>query len=165
MLFVVSLASATPLFSSKDWRAEKDVMTPLEKQGCIAETTKTVDVNGVNEDWTLQVIKLATGNGDYSYPIILSFPENQPNNEYYEASAQSNRPDSPVFSMTLMQPASGDSSIVANRLVDRNKIVNRLKADSTFTVNYLVDGVATRSVPFSLSGSSRTIQTMLDTCN
>ncbi len=173
MKFIVSVivgvlwsftAQATEISSLKDWRAEKDVMTPLEKMGCLAETTTEVNVDGQTELWTLQVIKLATGQGDYSYPIIISFPEADPTNEYYEASAQTDRPETPIFNMTLMQPASGDQSIVANRLRDRNTLVNRLKADSTFTVSYLNKKGATREAEFSLRGSSHNIQIMLDTC-
>ena len=166
ILSFAGIAQATEIVSSRDWRAEKDVMTPLEKMGCVAQTTTEVeDGQSSTEEWTLQVIKLATGNGDYSFPIIISFPEAQPTNEYYEASGQSNRPDTDAFSMTLMQPASGDKTIVANRLVDRNRIVNRLKADNTFTVDYLTKEGPTRSAEFSLRGSSVTIQRMLDTCN
>ncbi len=157
---------ASEIASSKDWRADKDIMTPLQKMGCVAETTTSVvDVDGNTEQWTLQVIKLATGNGDYSFPMIISFPEGLPTNEYYEASGVSNRPEVDPFSMTLLQPENGDKTIVANRLIDRNRIVNRLKADATFTVNYLSKQGPTRSAVFSLRGSSSTIQAMLDTCN
>ncbi len=159
-----SVAEAEEISHLKDWRAEKDVMTPLEKMGCLAETTTEVIINGQSELWTLQVIKLATGQGDYSYPMVISFPEASPDTEYYEASAQSDRPETPVFNMTLMQPANGDQSIVANRLRDRNALVNRLKADSTFTMSYLNKQGATREAQFSLRGSSHNIQTMLDTC-
>lgn len=157
-------AQAEVITSSKDWSAEKNVVTPLEKPGCIAETTKEIDVNGTLERWTLQIVKLETGNGDYTMPITIAFPEDMPTNAYYEASAQSNKTQFGAFQMTLLQPQSGDKTIVANKVMDRNKIVDRIAGDSTFTVDFLSKNGPTRSVEFSLRGSSKTIKTMLATC-
>ena len=163
-VLVSSTAMANEFFALRDWTAYKNVMTPLNKKGCLAETIAEVDNNGVTEKWMLQVIRLEAGNGEYTYPIIISYPESQTAKTYYEASAQSNKSSSQVFNMTLLQPSNGDQSIVAVRTQDRNNVIARLKGDSTFTVSYLDKMGAVREVPFSLRGSSKTISALRREC-
>lgn len=163
MVFCCS-ANAGEFFSLNDWRAYKDVMTPLNKKGCFAETSTEIDHNGVVEKWNLQVIRLAAGNGEYTYPIIIAFPENQLAETYYEAQGQSNKEGTSLFNMTLLQPESGKTSIVAARTKDRNALISRLKGDKTFKVSYLNKDSIVRDITFSLSGSSKTIKELRKEC-
>lgn len=167
LIFILASAFKTQaevIVESKDWMAEKSVMTPLEKMGCVAQTTATVDVNGASEDWVLQVVALQTPEGEHSFPIVISFPKAQPTNEYYEARAVSDKTNSQPFSLTLLQPQSGDKTIVANRVADREDMVHSLKAYNTFTLEYLTKEGPTRTAKFSLRGSSRAISQMMESC-
>ena len=160
----MGLAQAEIIVQSKDWLAEKNVMTPLDKAGCVAQTTKEIDVNGIKENWTLQVIKLQANNGEYAHPIIISFPEQLGAAQYYEGTGQTNKVGTPTFEMTLLQPNATDKTIVAARMKDRLEIVRRLRADSTFSVSYLDKTGPVQTAEFSLRGSSKVIKALNETC-
>ena len=159
-----SLAQAEPIMSLRDWSAEKDVMTVLNKKGCVAETLMELNTPTGPENFVLQVVKMETGMGDYTPPMILVYPENKGLANYYEAKAQSNKAGTPVFAMTLLQPDRSDKSIVAARSGNRLEVVRRLKADSTFSVELMNENGTEFNPVFSLSGSSKTINAMDSAC-
>ena len=165
IFMLMEVVQAELLIQSKDWVAEKDIMTPLGKMGCVAQTTTEVmGTNGVKENWTLQVIKLQSPNGDYAYPMVISFPEQQVAAQYYEGTGQTDKINSTIFEMTLLQPNEVNKTILATRLKDRLEVVRNLRRDSTFRISYLDKSGPVQTALFSLKGSSNAIKTMVETC-
>ena len=164
-LLFISFAQAQPISSLRDWTAEKDVMTVLGKEGCVAETVYSeVTANGNTKQWHLQVLKLKSNNGEYSSPLVIAFPEMDYSEEYYEASAQSDRAGTPTYSMTLLQPENQNIFPVGSRITDRVEIIRRLRQDNKFFVDFLTKDSSFLKVAYSLSGSSKTINDMDSVC-
>ncbi len=168
VLFLVVLAShsatAELVLESGDWDTKSGVITVLNKKGCVAETLAEVATAMGSEAWKLQVIKLETVDGDFTSPIVIAFPEQTPAQAHYEAQGLADDEDESVYSMTLLQTETGNKSIVAARMRDYLKVIRNLRTGAVFQVDFLTKQGVTRSVPYSLAGSSKAIGALIETC-
>ncbi|MCB0376934.1 MAG: hypothetical protein KDD33_00450 [Bdellovibrionales bacterium] len=164
-LFTVSFAGAEVVSQNKDWIGERDVMTILGVEGCVAQTTiQEKDPSGVlTNTYRLQVIKLKSPQGGYSNPIVVSFPDNVLSEAYFEGTAQTN--NSKVISLTLLQPDNNlPAKVVGTRYSDRIDLTRRLRRDDEVTIGFKDQQDIVKSVQYSLSGSAKTIQETGEAC-
>lgn len=164
ILFFSQYVNASLVFQEGDWTVHKNIMTPVNLQGCVAETSTEIDVNGKSEKWVLQIVRLLSPNGEHGFPFAIVFPADHNSVGYLEAVGRSNVEDSPDFYLTLLQPSNGDTSIVASRKKDRLLILRYIRYYKSFTVNFLKNQESIREVLFSLKGSSVSIEKLSEYC-
>ena len=66
--------------------------------------------------------------------------------------------------MTLFQPEGQAVNPVGSRLSDKVEMLRRISKDNKFNVKFLSKTTVVKEIPYSLSGSSKTISTMDSTC-
>ena len=160
MILLAQTSLAGSIVDLKDWSGDKRFIDSIGKRGCVAETIAT-DSNG--DEFTLQVVTFPNSNGIYSNPLIIAVKENMVNgSDFYEARAYSNKSND--FNMTLFQVGNNPMGQVASRYDSTEEMVGRLRADSTFTVEFMSKSKVIHDVTFSLRGSSHVIKTVLNQC-